>query len=87
MKSILGLLAAASSGAALLLAGVPVSAQYYFSSYQSRPSYTFTPSHSNIQYRVYQPQRFYGSGYGSSFDQPGRSTRGFGHSSGSYFGW
>ena len=86
MKSLLGLLAVASSMAAVLTSGTPAAAQYY-SSYGSRPSYSFTPSQSNTRYNVYQPQRSYSSGYGSSFGQSRRSTQGFGHSSGSYFGW
>jgi hypothetical protein len=86
MKPLLGLLAVASSMAAVLTSGTPASAQYY-SSYGSRPSYSFTPSQSNIRYNVYQPQRSYGTGYGSSFGQTRQSSRGFGHSSGSYFGW
>jgi hypothetical protein len=86
MKPLLGLLAVASSMAAVLTSGTPAAAQYY-SSYGSRPSYSFTPSQSNTRYNVYQPQRSYSSGYGSSFGQSRRSTQGFGHSSGSYFGW
>jgi hypothetical protein len=86
MKPLLGLLAVASSMAAVLTSGTPAAAQYY-NSYGSRPSYSFTPSQSGIRYNVYQPQRSYYSGYGDSFSQPRRSTRGFGHSSGSYFGW
>ncbi len=86
MKPLLGLLALASSMAAVITSGTPAAAQYY-SSYGSRPSYSFTPSQSNTRYNVYQPQRSNGSGYGSSFGQPSRSTRGFGHNSGSYFGW
>ena len=86
MKPLLGLLAVASSMAAVLTSGTPAAAQYY-SSYGSRPSYSFTPSQSNTRYDVYQPQRSYSSGYGSSFGQPRHSNKGFGHSSGSYFGW
>jgi len=87
MKPLLGLLAVASSMAAVLTSGTPASAQYYSPYRNSRPSYSFTPSQSNTRYKVHQPQRSYGSGSGSSFGQPRRSTQGFGHSSGSYFGW
>jgi len=87
MKSLLGLLAVASSMAAVLTSGTPASAQYYSPYRSSSPSYNFTPSQSNTRYNVYQPQRSYSSGYGSSFGQSRRSTQGFGHSSGSYFGW
>ena len=86
MKPLLGLLAVASSMTAVLTAGTPASAQYY-SPYRSRPSHSFTPSQSNTRYNVYQPQRSHSSGFGSSFSQPQRSNKGFGHSSGSYFGW
>lgn len=86
MKSILSLLAIASSAAAIVASGAPAEAQYY-SNVGRRPSYSFTPSQSGIRYDVYRPQRSYGSSYGSSFDQPRRSSRGFGYSSGSYFGW
>lgn len=86
MKSLLALLAVASSTTVVLTSGTPAEAQYY-NSYGSRPSYSYTPSQSNTRYDVYQPQRSNRSGYGSSFDQPSRSTRGYGHSSGSYFGW
>lgn len=86
MKPLLALLAVASSLTAVISSGTPAAAQYY-SPYRSRPSTSFTPSQSNTRYNVYQPQRSYGSGYGSSFSQPRRSNKGFGHSSGSYFGW
>jgi hypothetical protein len=86
MKTLLGFLAVASSLTAVIASGTPAAAQYY-SPYRSRSSYSFTPSQSNTRYNVYQPKRSYGSGYGSSFGQPRRSTQNFGHSSGSYSGW
>jgi len=85
MKPLLGLLAVASSMAAVLTSSTPAAVQYY-SFYGSRPSYSFTPSQLNIR-DTYHPQRSYGTGYGSSFHQPRRSNRGNGHSSGSYLGW
>lgn len=66
MKTILGLLAIASSAAAIVASGTPVEAQGY-SSYGRRPSYSFTPNQSGIRYDVYWPQRSYGSSSGSSF--------------------
>jgi hypothetical protein len=87
MKKLLGLFAFVSSTTAMLASGTPAAAQYYYSPYSNRPTYSFTPSQSNIRYNVYQPQRSYGTGYGSSFGQTRQSSRGFGHSSGSYFGW
>jgi hypothetical protein len=88
MKSILGLFAVASSAFGILATANPVSAQYYYNPYGSRPSYSFTPSQSNIHYGVYRPQSSFSQSYGSSFGASrSSSNRGFGHSSGSYFGW
>jgi len=87
MKAIFGLLTAVSSAAALLAAGTPASAQSYFPQYNSRPSSSFT-GYSGTRYKVYSPKsNSSGSSFGSSFDQPRRSNKGWGHSSGSYFGW
>lgn len=80
---ILGILAAASSAAALLAATTPASAQSYYPQYNSRPSSSFT-GYSGTRYKVYTPKS---NSFGSSFDQPRRSSKGWGHSSGSYFGW
>jgi len=88
MKTLVAFLAGASAAAAILASGAPVQAQYLYGPYRGRPSTSFTPSQSGTRYNVYQPQRSFGSGYGSSFDQPRRPvSRGFGYSSGSYFGW
>ena len=87
MKAIFGLLAVASSAAALLAAGTPASAQSYFPQYNSQPSRSFT-GYSGTRYKVYTPKsNSSGSSFGGSFDQPSRSNKGWGHSSGSYFGW
>ena len=87
MKAILGLFAVTASAAAILGAGTPVSAQSYFPQYNSRPSSSFT-GYSGTRYKVYTPKsNSSGSSFGSSFDQPRRSNKGWGHSSGSYFGW
>ena len=87
MKAIFGLLAVASSAAALLATSSPASAQSYFPQYNSQPSRSFT-GYSGTNYKVYVPKSN-SSGWsgGGSFDQPSRSNRGWGHSSGSYFGW
>ena len=88
MKVITAALATAATAVSLFTSASPASAQYYYGGYSNRPSYSFTPSYSGIRYDVYRPQRSYNGGYGSSFDQPRRSSnRGFGYSSGSYFGW
>ena len=87
MKAILGLFAVTASAAVTLGDGTPVSAQSYFPQYNSRPSSSFT-GYSGTRYKVYTPKgSSSGSSFGSSFDQPRRSNKGWGHSSGSYFGW
>jgi hypothetical protein len=87
MKPILGLCAVIASAASLIAGHTPASAQYYFPEYNSRPTRSFT-GYSGTLHNVYTPiKNYYGSHYGSSFDQPRRSNKGFGHSSGSYFGW
>jgi hypothetical protein len=87
MKAILGLFAVTASAASLLAGGTPASAQSYFPQYNSRPSSSFT-GYSGTRYKVYTPKsNSSGSSFGSSFDQPRRSNKGWGHSSGSYFGW
>jgi hypothetical protein len=84
--TVLGILAAVSTTTGLLSVSTPASAQLY--NFGGRPSHTFTPSHSNIQYGVYKPRP---QSRGLGFDGPGNSrrnsSRGYGHSSGSYFGW
>jgi hypothetical protein len=87
MKAIFGLLAVASSAATLLATGSPASAQSYFPQYNSQPSRSFT-GYSGTRYKVYTPKsNSSGSSFGGSFDQPSSSNKGWGHSSGSYFGW
>jgi hypothetical protein len=87
MKPILGLCAVIASAASLIAGHTPASAQYYFPQYNSRPTRSFT-GYSGTLYDVYTPKRnSYGSSFGSSFGQPRSSNKGFGHSSGSYFGW
>ena len=87
MKAIFGLLAFATSAAALLTNSTPASAEYYLPEYNSQPSRSFT-GYSGTNYKVYVPKRnSSGWSVGGSFDQPSRSNRGWGHSSGSYFGW
>jgi hypothetical protein len=87
MKAIFGLLAAASSAADLQTTGTPASAQAYFPQYNSQPSRSFT-GYSGTRYNVYTPKsNSSGSSFGGSFDQANRSNKGWGHSSGSYFGW
>ena len=87
MKSILAAVAVTASAAALLAGGTPASAQTYFPQYNSRPSNSFTGD-SGTRYNVYtQKSNSSGSFSGGSFDQPRRSNKGWGHSSGSYFGW
>ena len=87
MSSLLRLLVMASSAAAIVASGFPAAAQSFYNPYRTRPANSFTLSYTNIRYNLYQPQRYNGFGY-PSYGQPGRpSGRGFGHSSGSYFGW
>ena len=88
MKAILGLFAVTASAAALLAGGTAASAQSYFPQYNSRPSSSFT-GHSGTRYNIYTPKnQSYGSNYnGTSFDQPRRTNKDWGYSSGSYFGW
>ena len=83
MKAILGLFALTASAAALLAGGTAASAQSYFPQYNSRPTSSFK-GYSGTRYNVYTPKS---NSYGSSFDQPRRSNKGWGHSTGSYFGW
>lgn len=87
MKAILAGIAVTASAAALLIGGTPASAQSYFPQYNSRPSSSFT-GYSGTRYNLYSPKSdSYSSSFDSDFGQPIRSNKGWGHSSGSYFGW
>jgi hypothetical protein len=86
MKPILGLCAVIASAASLIAGHTPASAQYYFPQYNSRPTRDFT-GYSGTPYKIYTPKRNSNDCFGCSFDQPRSSNKGFGHSSGSYFGW
>jgi len=82
-SALLGLVILASSTGTLLSTSIPASAQV---NYGRRPSHSFTPSQSNTRYEVYQNRTGgYGSHYGGNTRR--NSNRGYGHSSGSYFGW
>ena len=85
-STVLGILAAATTVTGLISASTPASAQLY-SNYGRRPSYSVTPSQSNIRYNVYQARPSSGMGYGNYGNSQRNSSRGYGHSSGSYFGW
>lgn len=85
-STVLGILAAATAVTGLFVMSKPAAAQLY-SNYGRRPSYSVTPSQSNIRYNVYQAQPSSGMGYGNYGNSQRNSGRGYGHSSGSYFGW
>ena len=85
MKAILGLLAVVSSSATILASASPAAAQLFFPS-PNRPTYSFTPSYTNVRYNVYRvPSIVWPS---SGYRQPSyQRRRGYGHYSGDYFGW
>lgn len=85
MKTLLSFLAVASSLGTLMIAATPASAEYY-SPLTRQSSYSYTPSQSNIRYNVYAPTRS-NNDFNSGYSSVRSSSRGFGHSSGSYFGW
>ena len=84
MKTLISFLAMASSLGTLMIAATPATADIYSPYMQSR--YSYTPSQSNIRYNVYAPARS-NNDFNSGYSSVRSSSRGFGHSSGSYFGW
>lgn len=84
MKSIFGLFAS-SSLLALLVQVAPASAQLNEYRYSNRYERNFTPTQTNVNYQLRRPVP--SQGFINQPREPRIQPQGFGHSSGSYFGW
>ena len=83
MKSIIATLAVASAATAMWASAIPASAQL-MPRFNSRPSVTFQGA-SGQTYQVHTQRQ--GRSIHDFDDRRPRSNRGWGHSSGSYFGY
>jgi len=84
MKSIFAFFAS-SSLLALLVQVAPASAQLNEYRYGNRYDRNFTPTQTNVNYELRRPVP--SQGFINQTRLPRLQSQGFGHSSGSYFGW
>ena len=84
MKSIFAFFAS-SSLLALLVQVAPASAQLNEYCYGNRYDRNFTPTQTNVNYELRRPVP--SQGFINQTRETRSQSQGFGHSSGSYFGW